>query len=291
MVNYSRTDLSSKQRIVMNVASRTGIAALARALMVRDGRFVVALHGVIGTRPADVPRHVQPSMSTDELRAVLAWLRKRFDFLTPEAFFAGNKRGVLLTFDDGLASNYTNALPLLTEFDAPAVFFVAMQHILDPRDWLAANREFALRHWPTLDAVPDAIAADFYDGMTEAQLIEASQHPLITIGAHTVSHPHLPTCSDDHLREELVASKQMLEERIGRDVGLFAYPYADYDRRCAEAVRAAGYRAGFAVDPLPVGLPLFEIPRVEVYWSDAAYLDVKFSGVFRRAVRGRIGVG
>ena len=265
------------------------MAALARALMVRDGRFVVALHGVTSTRYSDVPRHVQPSLSSGELCAVLTWLRKRFGFLTPEAFFAGDRRGVLLTFDDGLASNYTNALPLLTEFDAPAVFFVAMQHILDPRDWLAANREFALRHWATLDAVPDAIAADFYDGMTEAQLVEASQHPLITIGAHTVSHPHLPTCSDDQLREELVASKRMLEERIGREVGLFAYPYADYDRRCAEAVREAGYRAGFAVDPLPVGMPLFEIPRVEVYWSDAAYLDVKFSGVFRKPVRGSIG--
>ena len=55
--------------------------------------------------------------------------------------------------------------------------------------------------------------------------------------------------------------------------------------KVAEAVRSAGYRAAFAVDALNVTSPLFEIPRVGIYASDAPYLTLKLSGLHRRPLR------
>jgi peptidoglycan/xylan/chitin deacetylase (PgdA/CDA1 family) len=276
---------NTRQNLITRLISKSGLAALFRAATVGRGRFVLAFHGITAVRPVDVPRTIQPSMSVDEFRSVLGWLRQRFKFLTPAEFFQADQRGVLLTLDDGFASNFTNALPLLCDFDAPAIFFVSVQHVVNPRDWLPASRERALRHWPSVDAVPDDLAAQFWDGMTQDQVREAARHPLITIGSHTIGHPHLPRYDDASLAEEMTGSKRMLEEITGQTVDLFAYPYADYDRRSAEAARSAGYRAAFAVDPIPVGLPAYEIPRIDLYWTDPAYLDVKLSGLFRRPIK------
>ena len=53
-----------------------------------------------------------------------------------------------------------------------------------------------------------------------------------------------------------------------------------------EAVRACGYRAAFAVDPQPVGLAAYEIPRVGLYEATPAYLSLKLSGLHRQALPG-----
>ena len=46
------------------------------------------------------------------------------------------KQDVLITFDDGYADNYTNALPILEELHIPAIFFVSTGHLdTDTEDW------------------------------------------------------------------------------------------------------------------------------------------------------------
>lgn len=264
---------------------RTGVAALARAVLASKGRFALLLHGVSARRRPVLPPEAQPGLSRDELRRILAWLQQHgFAFLTPDAFLTQDRPGVLLTFDDGFANNATNALPVLEELGAPAVFFVAAQHVRDPRDWLPATRETVRRHWDREDLVSDPIARDLYDGMSREQLASCARHPLVTIGSHTVHHPLLTGCDDATLAAELEGSKALLEDWCGRGVDLFAYPAGDYDLRVARAVRAAGYRAAFAEDSREVGLPPYEIPRVDLYDCRAPYLAAKLSGLHRRAL-------
>ncbi len=222
-------------------------------------------------------------MDARDLRRVLGWLGSRFAFLTPEQF-SGRQPGVLLTFDDGFANNARVALPLLEEFSAPAVFFVSTQHVQEPGDWLPATRRQAGGHWQRTEDVPAEVARDLFDGMSAEELAGCAAHPLITIGSHTVGHPFLTRCDDPALRRELVESKAFLEEVAGRDVDLFAYPTGDYDRRVAVAVRRAGYRRAFAVDPAGAGVAGYEIPRVGIYAADPAYLGAKLSGLHRRPV-------
>ena len=274
--------------MVRNVATKTlsglGITWLTRALLAPDGRFVLMFHGIAPRRYAGIPWQIQPWQTVEELRGVLRWLQPRYKFLTPHRFFAGEKDAVLLTFDDGLANNYVHALPVLTEFVAPAVFFVSTQHVIEPTNWLSSYREYARKQWGTEAVVPRAIGAAFWDGMSVEQLKICAEHSLITIGGHTVSHPRLTECPPSEVDQELVTSRRWLQDVTGQSVDLFAYPYGDYNRAVAEAVRDAGYRAAFADDVLHVGLPDYEIPRVGIYGADRAYLDVKLSGLFRRPV-------
>ncbi len=264
------------RRLATALLARSGLARLARATVVRRGRFVLTLHGVAGRRYAGIPPEAQPSFCRDDLRQLLTWLHGRFRFLRPEELFAGEGPGVLLSFDDGFASHVEVALPVLHEHGAPAVFFVTTQHVEDPHDWLPATRR-------TAAAEPGSeIAHDLYDGMSLVQLREASADPLVTIGSHTLHHPFLTRLDDGELVRELAASKDYLEEATGSTVDLFAYPTGDYDRRVAEAVRAAGYRAAFAEDSRHVGVGLYEIPRIGIYSAEASYLSVKLSGLYRR---------
>jgi peptidoglycan/xylan/chitin deacetylase (PgdA/CDA1 family) len=224
----------------------------------------------------------------DDLRRVLVWVKERFPLLWPDEFLYSSDSGVLLTFDDGLANNYANVLPMLREFDAPAVLFVTTQHVACPKDWLAATRNSACRYWGSEERVPSELAKDFYDGMSKDQLALCAGNSLIAIGSHTVSHPFLTQCDGTQLDFEVVESKRFLEEVTGQRVNLFAYPAGHYNRSVAEAVRIAGYRAAFAEDTRNVGLPLFEIPRIGIYASDPAYMSLKLSGLHRFALRGRL---
>jgi peptidoglycan/xylan/chitin deacetylase (PgdA/CDA1 family) len=272
-----------KGKLLYTALDRSGLGSLARRVLVRDGRFAILMHGVRPELPG-VSRDLRFGIRHDELQAILGWLRSRFRLLTLPEFLDGSLRGVLVTFDDGLANNWTVALPLLERFDAPAVLFVSTQHVLEPRNWLPATR-VAARAWRPEGDVPEAVAEGLFDGMDPEQVRAAGGHPLITIGSHSVTHPFLTRCSDEQLAAELRDSRTGLQELSGQDVDSFAYPTGDYDRRVAEAVRDAGYRVAFADVPRGVGLPAYEIPRVGVYGGHPGYLSAKLSGVHRRPVR------
>jgi peptidoglycan/xylan/chitin deacetylase (PgdA/CDA1 family) len=159
---------------------------------------------------------------------------------------------------------------------------VSTQHVADPGNWLDFVRTQAEQVWGNLDAVPDEIAADWYDGMSTNELRQCAAEPLVTIGSHGVTHASLLDCDDDLLARELQESKAFLEEVTGRKVEYFAYPYGYYDERVARQTQRAGYRAAFVIDPVGVGLADFELPRIGIYQADRKYLSLKFSGLHRR---------
>ena len=61
--------------------------------------------------------------------------------------------------------------------------------------------------------------------MTWDQIKELCQHPLCTIGGHTVSHPALNQLSDDVFRQEIRVGIEKLESITNQKINHFAYPY------------------------------------------------------------------
>ena len=61
--------------------------------------------------------------------------------------------------------------------------------------------------------------------MSWAQVKELSDHPLCTIGGHTVSHPALNTLNEIDFRREIAEGVAILQEKTGHDIFHFAYPY------------------------------------------------------------------
>ncbi len=275
---------ASLRQLFAQVLSAAKISNLARVLLGREGRFVLLFHGILRRRYPGLPWLSQMGLTVEELDWTLDWVRNRFRLLTPGQFLEENCSGVLITFDDGLANHYTEALPILERYEAPAIFFVSTQHVINPRDWLPFARTKVRAQWATPNDVPEPWANELFNGLSAEQLRACARHPLITIGSHTVSHPFLTHCGGSWMGREILGSRRQLEGLIGRPVDLFAYPSGDYDRMVAELARAAGYRAAFAVTSRKVGLPLYEIPRLEIYRAEPAYLDLKLSGFYQRSV-------
>lgn len=125
-------------------------------------------------------------------------------------------KAIAITFDDGRYGQYKWAFPLLKKYGMTATFFVIT-------DWV-----------------------DKPDFLTWPQIKEMSDNDM-TIGSHTLDHPALTKLNDDQLKNELVNSKKILEEKIGRKVDLLAYPGGDYNAHVIDFTKEAGYQAAFSV--------------------------------------------
>lgn len=64
---------------------------------------------------------------------------------------------------------------------------------------------------------------------------------LVTVGAHTVTHPVLPELGAAACRHEIMASKLACEEIVGAPVAAFAYPFGEYNAEVCEVVRSTGF--------------------------------------------------
>jgi peptidoglycan/xylan/chitin deacetylase (PgdA/CDA1 family) len=132
------------------------------------------------------------------------------------------ERTVSVTFDDGFADNYTNAFPVLARESVPATIFLTAAFIGGPELPVLRDRAGV----PPLDW---------------QQVAEMARHG-VEFGAHTLTHPSLPTLGDAELEREVVGSRALIVERTGLAADAFCYPRGEFDARVKEAVRAAGYR-------------------------------------------------
>ena len=62
-------------------------------------------------------------------------------------------------------------------------------------------------------------------GMTWSQIMTLANHPLCTIGGHTVSHPSLKKLSNEEAEQEIREGIERIAQAIQQPVRFFAYPY------------------------------------------------------------------
>ncbi|HLI72541.1 MAG TPA: polysaccharide deacetylase family protein [Acidimicrobiales bacterium] len=80
--------------------------------------------------------------------------------------------------------------------------------------------------------------------LTTVELAQLAAEDVVTIGAHTVDHPRLADRPAEEQHLSVSESKAELEQRLGRRVDHFAYPYGGtdaFDDRTVAAVRQAGF--------------------------------------------------
>lgn len=211
-----------------------------------------------------------------------------------------------ITFDDGDRTFADVALPELTKRSIPVSLFVApdvltgtrpywfqeLQHVRRHVDDAAIRRQLAARlHrspealagftvgalfktlplaaiWQTLDALAQHLPPAPASNLTLDEVAALDQHPLVTIGAHSLTHPVLANETSDEAARQIAGSVAQLAARLGRPVRTFAYPNGaaglDYTPREQALLRAAGVELAFTTDAGYVGRrsdPL-ALPRV-----------------------------
>ena len=71
------------------------------------------------------------------------------------------------------------------------------------------------------------------------EIEQLGTEPLVTIGAHTIHHLSLATLSESDLNAEIEQSKLELENKIGKPVEHFAYPYGGFEDAHIREYKAA----------------------------------------------------
>jgi peptidoglycan/xylan/chitin deacetylase (PgdA/CDA1 family) len=95
--------------------------------------------------------------------------------------------------------------------------------------------------------------------------------------AHTASHPLLSHLSRENQKYEILTSKQVLEEQLGR-ISWFAYPYGyprSFSDTTIQLLQEYGFKGAFTTSPshniLPIRNP-YEINRFMIYDEDVYQL-------------------
>ena len=132
------------------------------------------------------------------------------------------EKPIMLTFDDGYGGHYEYVYSMLKKYGYPAVFSIYTSKV-------GINSGRTHVNWE--------------------QLREMAADPLVTIAAHSVTHPaDLRVLPDDKLEMEIVESKRILESKLGIPIRYFTYPAGKYDDRVAGLIKKAGYLAALTMD-------------------------------------------
>lgn len=161
----------------------------------------------------------------------------------------GTRRGIALTFDDGMRSLYTHALPVLREHGVPSHLFLATGSVGGDNQWAAQPAgipRFEMLAWNEIEALHAA-------GMR--------------MESHTHTHPDLRSVPTETMDAECAHADDLIERRLGRRPAYFAYPYGRHDARTRERARAR-YRGSVtvALRELRGGEDPAALPRIDTYY-------------------------
>lgn len=153
-------------------------------------------------------------------------LRELYDYVTGKRASLP-KNAVVITFDDGWRSTYTEVFPEMKRYGFPFTIFIYPAII--------GQTSHAI-NWKQLKEMSDAG---------------------VDIESHSLSHPFLTRrrhidldqkAYNAWLEKELSDSKRLLERATSKPVQFLAYPFGDYDHFLVDSVSKAGYEAALTCE-------------------------------------------
>lgn len=146
---------------------------------------------------------------------------------------------IALTFDDGYADAFSQALPALQARGMVATFYIVSGFVGQPG----------------------------YMSWDEVRALHAAG---MEIGSHTVTHSDLTTLDSDQVRAELTESRDAIAAAIGAPVASFCYPGGRFDGNVAALAQEAGYLSATTTLPDLPESDLMRLPRMRVEGSYGA---------------------
>ena len=212
---------------------------------------VIGYHDLAEGLPETAMR-IHPSKFRKQMETIR---RLGIRVISMEEFIGWKKNGsripekaLLITFDDGWKSVYTDAFPVLREFGYPYTLFLYQNYV---------------------DGGGRALTTPMIQEMIKAGGV--------SIGSHSVSHAYPMTVKsyrkkgaaifDAYLRKEMGESKRFLEAKFPLKVASYAYPGGFFTEEMIQLGDEFGYACRFTVLPGKVkrSLPDATLPRYIIH--------------------------
>ena len=146
------------------------------------------------------------------------------------------KRKILLTIDDGLLSFYQNAWPILKRKKIPFILFVNTREV----------GSFNYMNWD--------------------QILELHNADHVEIGNHSHSHEYLVDESPKIIKNDILKSIEIFNEKLGRNSNFFSYPFGEYSLEFKKIIKELGFHYAFGQHSGVIDdtKDLWELPRFPI---------------------------
>ena len=254
-------------------------SGMARLLLefIRSKLIIVTYHRITGQE--ENPRYF--GLHQDIFEQQIVFLKKHFKIVPfcegIGCFNSGSikKPLLVLSFDDGYRDNYLYAFPLLKKHNITATIFLTTGFIetekrfwwdvvadmitsspnlklgLNEKNNLAEDINALLKRMSVeqrrreIEKLKEKYGSNGNDRkereiLNWEEIREMSDYG-IEFGSHTLTHPNLTFLSRDELKNEILKSKKILEESLGKKICGFAYPYGFYNNDAKRIVHEADY--------------------------------------------------
>ena len=154
------------------------------------------------------------------------------------------KRKVLLTIDDGLLSFYQNAWPILRDKKIPFILFVNTREV------------------------------GAFNYMTWDQILELHKNENVEIGNHSHSHEYLVEEKKEVIKNDILKSINIFENKLGKNSDFFSYPFGEYSNEFKKIIKDLGFKYAFGQHSgvIDETKDYLELPRFPI---NEKYGDVK----------------
>lgn len=191
---------------------------------------ILCYHNLNPTKPGSM------NMTPQKFESQIKWikdhgftvipLKEAVDYLQGKRSSLPDK-AIVLTVDDGWKSTYTYMAPIIKKYNVPITLFI----------------------------YPETISTG-KNAMTWDDLKELQHNELFDIQSHTYSHPNFKQAKrrltssayEKMVQMELVKSKNILEEKLGKKIAFLAWPFGIYDSYLEQQAEQAGYVMAFTID-------------------------------------------
>jgi peptidoglycan/xylan/chitin deacetylase (PgdA/CDA1 family) len=265
------------------------LAGLFLSATTEDGRLLSFLfHGLFENKQELEAELMDPQqgITVEMFRIFIThFLELGYRFVSPSQIISGlpsTGKFVLVTFDDGYFNNL-RALPILQEFNTPAVFFISTEHVKQGKAFwwdvvfrqgkkhYCSDRETRRKLAEYKRFRTDQIESELRDSfgqralspvsdldrpLTVNELREFSKHSQITIGNHTRDHAILTNYSETEIKDQIVGAQSDIREITGQSSVTIAYPNGNESTAIRKIAKLAGLSLGVGVWPGMNRVPL-----------------------------------
>ena len=254
----------------------------------RDGLISFLFHSLFKDEQEIRGNLVDPLQRTtvEKFRRLIRYYQQHgYRFVSPADVLSGLGSGekyALITFDDGYYNNI-RALPVLEEFNVPAIFFVSTGHVRRNKCfwWDVLYRErsaqgashrriyregVAMKSLRTdqIEAVlqtrfgKDAFIprSELDRPFTPGELRDFACHPLVHLGNHSANHAILTNYTIQQMRSQMNDAQADIFAMTGIRTSAIAYPNGAHSDDVLSACGDAGLKVGFTIRPEKHSLPV-----------------------------------
>jgi peptidoglycan/xylan/chitin deacetylase (PgdA/CDA1 family) len=253
---------------------------LARKWVKRHGAIVLTFHRVLtDSELQQTASQGGMIVRNQTFAAFLNYASRHCEFANLEQepdWKPSGKLKLAVTFDDGWSDNAESAYPIASQYHVPLVIFIvpektgtalpfwpertaaaldripsvnrsrratSIERAIEALKALPATaRESRIRQMTGSGALESSAAVD--KTMTWQQIAQLHAHG-VKFGSHTSTHEILTMISAAQAEQEIVSSREVIQQKLGGSCELFSYPNGDCSEEVRELVAQAGYKLAF----------------------------------------------